>query len=221
MVALLHRANVETGDEMTDRILDAALAELVDFGIRRFSVEHVARRAGINRITIYRRFASKDLLLRGVLLREGATLLAEVEAAIDDLESPVDQLVEGFAIVLTSARRHPLVQRTLAVDPEAIGTLLLSHGPLVLSVATAYLAGRAAALPEGGRATGLDPGVVAELAVRLCLTFVVLPESRIPLDDADEARAFARQYFVPALTPMTTPRPRRSRTTQGAARVRR
>src|SRR5258706_12531837 len=83
----------ETTDAMTDRILDAAYASLLDFGVRNLSVEAVARRLGIARITIYRRFASKDDLLRAVLLREGRRVFALVDAAIVGHGDPEAQLV--------------------------------------------------------------------------------------------------------------------------------
>jgi AcrR family transcriptional regulator len=218
MVALLHSAAsaARLGDDaMSERILDATVAELVDFGLRRFSVEDVARRAGINRITIYRRFASKDLLLQAVLVREGQRLFAEVDGAIAGLRSPAEQIVEGFTAVLMGARRHPLVRRMLTVDPDTFGSLLMTHGGTLVAVAREYLAGHARRLTKGRKAAPFDPDIVAELAVRLSLSFLITPESRVALDTDDEARAFARSYLVPALAPMTGARPQR----QGAERV--
>ena len=47
-------------DASTEAILDAALVEFDRHGIRRVALDDVARRAGVSRTTIYRRFANRD-----------------------------------------------------------------------------------------------------------------------------------------------------------------
>ena len=46
-------------DPATEAILDAALVEFERHGIRRVALDDVARRAGVSRTTIYRRFANR------------------------------------------------------------------------------------------------------------------------------------------------------------------
>ena len=191
---------LDTGrDAMAVRILDAAMDQLLAHGLRHFSVDEVARRAKVNRITIYRRFAGKDELLRGVILREGRRLFTAVDTAISGLASPHDQIVEGFAAAVTLVRGHPLVARLRAHEPDTLGALFVVHGPMVLALARQYLVGHVVQAQQSGHLATVDAEVVAELAVRLSLTLVMLPESRIPLDSADDARRFARQYLAPAL----------------------
>src|ERR1044071_4042148 len=57
-------------DEVTTRLLDAAYDQFCRMGIRRSTMEDVARRAGVSRITAYRRFATKDALVAQVVRRE-------------------------------------------------------------------------------------------------------------------------------------------------------
>ena len=57
-------------DEVTERLLDAAPDQFCRMGIRRSTMEDVARRAGVSRITAYRRFATKDALVEQVVRRE-------------------------------------------------------------------------------------------------------------------------------------------------------
>ncbi|MUM33080.1 helix-turn-helix domain-containing protein, partial [Mycolicibacterium sp. CBMA 361] len=47
----------------TAAILDAALLEFEQHGFRRVALDDVARRAGVSRTTIYRRFANRDELV--------------------------------------------------------------------------------------------------------------------------------------------------------------
>ncbi len=63
---------------MDERILDAALTRVLQVGIRRASLDDIARRAGVNRVTIYRRFTTKENLIDAMLAREIQRTLAEV-----------------------------------------------------------------------------------------------------------------------------------------------
>lgn len=176
----------------TDRILDAAYEELLHFGVKGVSVEDIARRVGVARITIYRRFKNKDELLAAVALREGQRLFDQIDAALSQHETLADQLVEGFAVALHAIRAHPIVQRTLEREPELVTTFVQSQASTIIGFAREYVAARIAA-----HGTKRDARAVAELIVRLGISFVLLPESAVKLKTAADARAFARRYLVP------------------------
>lgn len=177
-----------TDDAMTARILDGAFDQLVEHGVRYFSVEDVARRVGINRITIYRRFAGKDDVLQAVIFREARRLFARVDEAVASIRSPEHQLVEGFTASVLGVRDHPIVQRVLATEPDMLASLIISYGAATIALGRSYLTGYLA-----------NAEVFAELAVRVGLSFILIPESCIPLAGEDDLRAFARSYLVPAL----------------------
>ena len=65
-------------DPSTEAILDAALVEFDQHGIRRVALDDVARRAGVSRTTIYRRFANKDELVSAVMDGENTRLFAGI-----------------------------------------------------------------------------------------------------------------------------------------------
>jgi TetR/AcrR family transcriptional regulator, repressor for uid operon len=199
-----HRLSVADGDPTTERILDATHAHLLEVGLRRTSVEDVAKRAGVARITIYRRFDGRDELIRAVLLREGRRVLAEVEASVAGIDDLDDQLVEGFAVILTTVRDHPLLARLLDSELDATLPSLTVHGGPVVALGREYLAGHLLSAPDGHHRSAVDVRVTAELVVRLTLSFVLTPESVVPLATADDARAFARRFVLPALHPTPT-----------------
>ena len=62
----------------TEGILDAALVEFERHGVRRVALDDVARRAGVSRTTIYRRFANRANLMAAVIERENAALFADI-----------------------------------------------------------------------------------------------------------------------------------------------
>jgi AcrR family transcriptional regulator len=61
LAALL--ATTDEHDATTAQIIDAALAEFTEFGFRRVSIADVARRTGLHRATVHRRFPTKGDLV--------------------------------------------------------------------------------------------------------------------------------------------------------------
>jgi TetR/AcrR family transcriptional repressor of uid operon len=176
--------------DATDRILDAAYARMLEHGLRRLTVDDVARQAGLSRITVYRRFSRKGDLIQAVILRELRRFLHAFEQVVGPLPTMADRVTEGFAITLRLVREHPLLSRLLAGEPDMIlPHLTLEAGPY-LAVAREYLAAHFDT-PEAE--------AVAEMFIRIALSFVLTPDSAIPLGNDDEARAYARRHLVPLL----------------------
>ncbi|MDL4775605.1 TetR/AcrR family transcriptional regulator [Actinomadura xylanilytica] len=188
-------------DETARRILDAALAQFQDFGLRRSTVEDVARRGGLSRITIYRRFPKKEHLVAAVLLRELRRFQAEQDAAIAARADVEDQIVESVSFSLSWLRGHVLLNRLLQTEPEAIVPYLTVQGGPVVEAARDHGAalirramfGDAEITPEAAR----DIAMIAELGARVTLSFVLTRQSVVPLETLEDARRYAREYVVP------------------------
>ncbi|GAA1534628.1 TetR/AcrR family transcriptional regulator [Actinomadura kijaniata] len=183
-------------DDLDARILDAALAEFETYGLRRVSVEDVARRAGVARTTIYRRFTNKEQLLQAVILREVRRFLTAIAEATEDLPTPEDAVVEGFVAGLRGARTHPLMTRVLQSEPEAFLPQLTMNGGAVMLAARDILADQ---LRRFGNADDAD--TVAEVLLRLAVSFLLLPGGGLPLEDEASIRAFARDHLTRMLIP--------------------
>lgn len=179
----------------TGRILDAAYARMLEHGLRRLTVDDVARQAGLSRITVYRRFSRKGDLIQGVIMRELHRFLRAFEQAVGPLPTMADRVTEGFAVTLRLVRGHPLLSRLLATEPELILPHLTLEAGAYLAVARQYLA---AHLDAPDLVTP-DAEAVAEMFIRIALSFVLTPDSAIPLDSDDETRAYARRHLVPLL----------------------
>src|SRR5439155_23850310 len=61
-----------------ERILDVAMECFVGFGVRQTSVELIARRAGLSRPTVYKRFPGRDGVARALFVREARRFLSAV-----------------------------------------------------------------------------------------------------------------------------------------------
>ena len=184
-------------DQTTEKILDAALAQFLDFGLRRTTVEDIAVRAGVSRVTVHRRFGRKDDLIQGVIMRELALFLRELDAALAPLETLEEKLVEGFVVTMRAARTDPLIARVLKTEPEALLPELTVRGGPFLAAATAYLV--AAARTEAPGVLEDDVAAVGEIFIRLIASFTLTPSSTARLDDDRAARAYARRYLTPLL----------------------
>ncbi|MBV9214329.1 MAG: TetR/AcrR family transcriptional regulator [Actinobacteria bacterium] len=195
-----------------ERILEAATQQVEDFGIRRFTIDDVARRVGLSRVTIYRHFPKKDRLVEAVLLRELHRFLRGVDQAVEPYETLEERLVEGFVFGLVYLRRHRLLNRLLRTEPELLLPALTVKGEAVLAAGRKFIAGFARR--EAGRGglplTDKEIDGVSELLARAVLSFVLTPQSVLGLRTQSEIRRFAEHFLAPTLDALTK-RPRPSR----------
>lgn len=192
-------ARPETEERLARQILDAAVEQFTIFGLRRSSVDDVAKRAGVSRVTVYRRFRNKDGLVEACLLREVSRFFQELDDAVAPLPTMQDRVVEGFVVALRHTRAHPLFGGLLRLEPEVVLPYLTVQGGPALTVTTDYLTShlRRARHTEGR--SDSDPRPVAELMVRVAVSFLLNPAGCIELDDEEQSRAFARRYLAPLL----------------------
>ncbi|HEY0453779.1 TetR family transcriptional regulator [Actinophytocola sp.] len=184
-------------DAVGESIVDAALAEFLTYGLRRTNVDVVARRAGVSRATLYRRFDGKDALVQAVLVRESRRFFASIAEAVAGLDTAEERLVEGFVVGVRYARTDRLLNRLLAADPEALLPHLTTNGGLVVAAARDFLVQQAP--DEPAPSDDRTPAGAAEVFVRLAISFTLMPESAIPLDTDEAVRTFARAYLAPLM----------------------
>jgi AcrR family transcriptional regulator len=109
VIALALDASVEPPDDaLSERILDAALALAAAFGLRNLTIDDVARRAKVGRMTVYRRFGNKQRLVDALSVRESRRCLAELDSAAPADAAAEEQVAAGFVTALRIAREHPL-----------------------------------------------------------------------------------------------------------------
>jgi AcrR family transcriptional regulator len=185
-------------DPTTEASADAALRQFELFGVSRSTMDDIARRAKVARVTLYRRFPGKDALIDAVMQRELHRFLADLDTAIAPFDDVDDRLVAGFIFVLDAIRGHRLLQRILESEPETLLPHLTTQGAPFLGVAREYLAARLRADLADDR-TPEDLSAVADVVVRLILSYLLTPPTLVDLDDPDQARAFAMRYLRPVL----------------------
>ena len=162
------------------RILEATFEAVADFGLSRLTMEDVAGRAGCSRQTLYRYFRTKEDLVVALVLREEERFLDGVRAAFAAHEDVEEAVREAIAFVLTSAREHPLLDRLLRTDPDALLPALTTGSEPVLARGREVLA---ALLRERG-ADAATVRRVADAAVRLMISYTLAGPEEPPEDVA-------------------------------------
>ncbi|RTG95702.1 TetR family transcriptional regulator [Thermus scotoductus] len=85
----------------SERLLLAALELLAERGYRGATTKEIARRVGVNEVTLFRRFGSKEALLRAALSRFiPAGFLERLPAEEAPLEEGLRQLLEAYLDLL-------------------------------------------------------------------------------------------------------------------------
>jgi AcrR family transcriptional regulator len=201
-------------DPYGERILEAARELLAEHGLRRTSLADIARAAGVSEATLYRRFASRDDLLRILVIREARAFIARVDQQISGLEDPEEVLIAAWLTFTRSLRGHDLVQRLLVTDPEHVLPLLTTQGAAALALGRRYVQATAERVRQLGAELRAPPEQIAEVLTRLAQSLVLTRETVLPLDDEQRLEAFARAV----LTPMVLARPRVAAARQRSAR---
>src|SRR5207244_1703282 len=117
----------EAAAEKRDRVIEAA-ANLLreDASIARFSLDTVAKAAGVTRLTVYNQFGSRRALLEAVfdeIARQGGLAGIADAMAMADPGAAQDRLVEIFCAFWS---RDPAIGRlhdAMATDPEFAAAL--------------------------------------------------------------------------------------------------
>ncbi len=189
-------------DETSARILTAAIQQIEDFGVRRFTIDDVARRLGISRVTIYRHFPKKSRLVEAALLHELHRFLADLDASVQSYETLEERLVGGFVSALTVLHNHRLLNRMLRTEPELMLPLLTVRGASVLAAGRELIANfaRGEAGGEGLPLSEEEIDGISELLARLVLSFVLTPDSVLDLTTPAKTRRFAKRYLAPTLS---------------------
>ena len=184
-------------DAATNAILDAAVVEFEQHGFRRVALDDVARRSGVSRTTIYRRFAGRDELVAAVIDRENAVLFANIADELKSRRPQSNYYVEAFTCAIVRFRQHRVLTRMIADEPGLMLELAHQHWePAVDRMAAALRMIFPAGFAEQIGADAVDE--LADTILRYAAMVLLLP-ARGPLVDADDIRAFATTHFLPSL----------------------
>lgn len=189
----------QDADETQERILDAALELVAAAGMRHLTMDEVAARAGVGRMTVYRRFGTRQALTDALTLREAQRCLVEIAGAVRPGDPLEDRVAELFLATLRVIAEHPLLARLARHEPEALLRELTRNDSEVFEQVRGFLVAQIQAAQAAGEVAEGDPLPLAELAIRLGASFVLIPGGVF----ASDAERTVREAIRMALAPIT------------------
>jgi AcrR family transcriptional regulator len=134
-------------------LLDAARAAILAVGWKRTTLTDVARRAGVSRMTLYRRWPDMQTLLADLMTREFAGAVRPGD--------PGDGLAPGIAAAVATLRANPLFRKIVEVDPELLVPYLLDRRGRTQDVLLGLVGSAIATGQEAGQVRAGDPTLLA------------------------------------------------------------
>jgi AcrR family transcriptional regulator len=204
-----------------DTLLDAARACVLAVGLRRTTLTDVARRAGVSRMTIYRRWPDMTALVGDLMTREwGALTRAAMAAAAGD-EDAMDgddaavgrrsagegswparrRFVAAIVAATRALRHHPVFRRIVELDPEILLPYLVdrrgrSQDQMLAMMAAAIAGGTADGSIRAGAPDLLARGVL--LATQGFVLSLPTMTDGFEEDDLDaQLRLLLDRYLAP------------------------
>ncbi len=190
-----------SGHETDQRIIDAVIAELLVTPLRKLALEDVSHRAGVTRMTVYRRFGDREHLIEATFAREVARFLDGVSAVEDPDADPTERVATVFATGLWLAHSHPVVAHWLATSPGDLLETILADDAFIVAAGSAFIATGIGEMSPLRASTEAERQRSGELLARLFAALVLMPPPSVDLTDADQARNLARELIAPLIFP--------------------
>ena len=158
-----------------DPYLDAASRCFSRYGVARTTVPDIARELRVSRTSVYRHVGTIDALARQLFARELHRLLVGIPEQLDGA-STIDAIVSVAAVVITSAREHPVLVKVLADDRQLAWSLLVRQLDGVIDRTAPVVEPLLADAADRGALAAIDTGLAAEWLIRVVASLVLVPE---------------------------------------------
>jgi AcrR family transcriptional regulator len=172
-----------------DAVLDAARDCILEVGVRRTTLTAVASRAGVSRMTVYRRHRSTPELLATLMTREFGEQLALATARSSARRSGRARLVAAVAAAAEGLAAHPLLRRVLELDPELLLPYLTRRLGETQRLAQASLQQLLAEGQQDRSVRSGDPRLLAWTLLLVIQPFILC--ARIPVPGAPRSAQLA------------------------------
>lgn len=192
-----------------EEILDAAREQFLVTGVRRTSADDIARRAGVNRATLYRRVGTKDEIVRAAYVHEAQRVLAHIERETGPVPDrvpdpgtgafdPVEYVAQFFTVSISAIRENKLLRQLLEIDPEETLAGLTFRAGEVLTLSATLAADRIRRLrAHVGNTDVEDIEDLAGTFGRIAQSLLLTPDAPPRLETESQMRRYARRVIAP------------------------
>ena len=182
---MLSTSNAESTD-IGDRILDAAATCVTAYGVERVTLAEIARRAGVSRPTVYRRWTDTREILAALLTSRVIGVWRDVRSQGQGREA----LVRRIVTVADRLRRDELIMSVLLSSPELAMVYITQRLGTSQQVLIDAAATEIEAAQQDGSARGGDPRQLAAMVLLITQSTIQSAQIVRPILDAD---ALARE----------------------------
>ena len=168
-----------------DRILDAAASCVLAYGVGRVTLAEIARRAGVSRPTIYRRWPDTRALLAALLTARIVGVLRDVPLRGGGREA----LVERIVGVAERLRHDEVVMSVLHSAPELAMVYIAERLGTSQQILIDAVAAELAAAQRDGSVRAGDPRQLAAMCLLITQSTIQSGQIVAPILDADALAA--------------------------------
>ncbi|WP_436493550.1 TetR/AcrR family transcriptional regulator [Actinokineospora sp. HUAS TT18] len=170
MTSKRHTSSARVDDDV---LLDAARACVLDQGVSRTTLTDVARRAGVSRMTLYRRFPDVRSLLAALMTREFSAVLTEVGATATGLATARERLVAGAVAAVRALTADPLMRTILDRDGALVLPYIVERLGTTQHLAEEFLRAQISMGHEDGSVRCSDADIQARAALLVVQSFAL------------------------------------------------
>lgn len=181
-----------------DSYLDAAREAILAVGWSRTTLTDIARRAGVSRMTLYRRWPDTGTLLADLMTREWSRVVETATRASERSPGTPEQLSRTIVATVRALRADPLLRRIVEVDPEVLLPYLLQRRGRSQQSLLDALTVRLADSQRTGLVRGGDTSLMARTILLACHGFVLSAHTMVATPDDGPAE----HPTGPALDPL-------------------
>jgi AcrR family transcriptional regulator len=171
----------ELSPDVGDRILDAAASCVVAYGIDRVTLAEIARRAGVSRPTIYRRWADTQALLAALLTARIVGVLRDVPSRGAGREA----LVERIVGVAERLRHDDVVMSVFHSAPELAMVYIAERLGTSQQILINAVAAELKVAQRDGSVRAADPRQLAAMCLLITQSTIQSAQIVEPILDAD------------------------------------
>lgn len=186
-------------DETAEKILQATRDLLLEFGLRRTSMDDIARRAGVGRATVFRKFADRSTLLGALFARETKRTIEAVDSIARQVEDPRQRVAAGFAALVETLSQHDLFNRLIKTDADQVIPVITTQSTQALQLGSAYIESQIEVFEQNSGMSCRNKPEVAEFLARFVISLTIASETVLPVDDRTKLHEFALDHIVPLI----------------------
>lgn len=179
------------------RIVDAAERCIRRWGIRRVSMNDVAREADVSRGSVYRYFADRDALVQAVLERSSERQIETAEPMVRRRRTLAAKVAEAAVFIRSHVDDELSLGLRAHPDEAELATLRLARAEQTLERWIAFWVPYLEEARDRGEVRAdLDTRPAAEWIMRMLVSLVTMPSITIDLTDPAQVRRYVEHHIV-------------------------